>query len=109
MKCKLCKKNLSNRNKSDYCSKCYTKSPQSLKYQREYQKKWYAEKINKEKKKKYRQNPIIKIKNFKYQKKYHKKYIIHIRELKRNWEKKHRKERNLYHKQLRKRKKENAS
>jgi hypothetical protein len=99
-KCILCKKKLGERNESGYCTKCYVKSPKMLEYQREKQKEWYHSKSGKIKKGLYRKLHKDKIK--KYQKKYSKENIVHLRELKRNWERNHREERKEYHKKLRK-------
>lgn len=92
-KCKLCNHLLSKYNKSGYCTNCYTKSPYSLEYQRNFQKRWYSKKINKDKKREYHNKPDVKRKTIKYQKKYQKDNIERIRELKRNWERKNRRRR----------------
>jgi len=90
MKCKRCNKILGLRNKSGYCTNCYSHSPQYLGYQRNKQREWYAKEENKNKKCLYRQKPKVKEAYQKYQKKYQKDNMDRLRIIKRNWERLHR-------------------
>ena len=90
MKCKTCKKQLTDRNKSGYCVKCYTKTPFWRKYQAGKQKEWYAKPKNKKKVRDYMNKPKNKARGKKYQKKWHSENIERVRELKREWAKKKR-------------------
>ena len=89
-RCKLCNKKLNSRNKSGYCHICFPKSPQSHVYQAQFQRKWYQETENKNKKKRYFNKPKIKAKTKKYQRKYQKENIEVIRVQKREWARKRR-------------------
>jgi len=89
-KCVLCKRKLGEKNKSGYCSKCYTKSPFYRKYQAQKQREWYSRPKNKKKKKKYRQTPKVKAHSKVIQKIWHDTYRERMRELRRNWERKNR-------------------
>ena len=95
-KCLRCSKKLANHNKSGYCTKCYTKSPQFLEYQRIKQSEWYAKPENKIKRKLHARTPRV----VAYTKKYHKIWVSENiernRELKRNWERKNREGRRAY-------------
>lgn len=90
MKCRLCPKKLGKRNKSGYCVKCYTKSPAYRDYQAEKQREWYSRPENKEKKRKYRQKPKVKARSKILQKKWQNTHPERMRELRRNWDRKHR-------------------
>lgn len=92
MKCILCSRELDKSNKSSYCSKHYTKSPQYKKYQRDYQRKWYKIKNGREVKRRYLSNPKIKAHYKKYQKEYQSQHKEKIREQKREWARKNRRE-----------------
>ena len=90
MKCKLCPQELHSRNKSGYCVKCYKKSPKWLAYMRIKQREWYAKPRSKKVKQAYCNQPKIKAKRKKYNKKYRLENIDRIRVLKRNWARKNR-------------------
>jgi len=95
MKCKLCPRKLGKENKSGYCVKCYSKSPYYKDYQRRKQKEWYDTQNGKEKKRAYRQKPKVKAKYKVYQKKYQSQHIERMRELKREWARKNKKEQKI--------------
>jgi hypothetical protein len=61
-----------------------------LEYQKLKQREWYAKSENKKRKSKYGQIPKVKAHHKKYQEKYQAEHVEKMRELKRNWAKKHR-------------------
>jgi hypothetical protein len=89
----LCKGKLRETNKSGYCVKCYHHSPFYRKYQAQKQNEWYAKPENKLKRKKYMQKPKVKARAKIQQKRWQDNHKERMREIKRNWEKKHRRKR----------------
>lgn len=88
MKCKMCSKVLYAGNKSGYCYSCYTRSPQSLLYQRNYQREMRKKPSQIKRVKEYLQRPEVKKRRKKYMEEYVKTHRVRIRELKRNWARK---------------------
>ena len=81
--CLLCKGELGDNNKSGYCTKCYSKSPQYLAYQRIKQKEFYYK--YKERKRAYYQRPEIKAKQKVYMKEYNKEHKERLSKQKKDW------------------------
>jgi hypothetical protein len=107
-KCKLCKRKLGSTNKSGYCTKCYRKSPQYKKYQRDYQRDVYYDEKGKEYKQKYYQDPKVKNKRKKYMRHYMKVYnsFPDVKEKKNQWAKEnYDEERKKYQRKWREKKK----
>jgi len=85
--CILCRKELGGRNASGFCTKCYTKSPTYLKYQRDYQQWLYYEKGYAEKKREHNKILAVKKRIKEYQKVYQKMYnsLADVKENKKIW------------------------